>query len=328
MDVADVNGDGDLDVVATEYTNFGIGWFESDGSSTPDWTTHRIAMSGNTWGLIFAKDMDRDGDIDLVAGSGTQAAWVENDGNDPPAWTIRTLASSGITNYAMAPGDVDGDGDVDLSMGILPAGFGHQHEWWENSLGQFSLTTTSLAPATIGNGATVPVLAIDITSNARSGDSDVELADLALRVTRGNGSSLSTEAANRLIQRVRVYLDNGSSSFELGLDTLVASVDELALAPLAIPFTAGDPRVRLAAGQSKRLFVVSRRRRSTRRPSRLTRSRSSTTLRRGHQPATRRRSGPRDTVCLQRRDTDDDDDGRPRGAVRDEACSPRRARST
>ena len=256
VDVADVNGDGDLDVVATEYTNFGIGWFESDGSSTPNWTTHRIAMSGNTWGLIFAKDMDRDGDIDLVAGSGTQAAWVENDGNDPPAWTIRTLASSGITNYAMAPGDVDGDGDVDLSMGILPAGFGHQHEWWENSLGQFSLTTTSLAPATIGNGATVPVLAIDITSNARSGDSDVELADLALRVTRGNGSSLSTEAANRLIQRVRVYLDNGSSSFELGLDTLVASVDELALAPLAIPFTAGDPRVRLAAGQSKRLFVV------------------------------------------------------------------------
>jgi hypothetical protein len=255
VDVADVNGDGDLDVIGAEYTNFGIGWFESDGGSPPNWTTHRIPMSGNTWSLIFGKDMDGDGDVDLVAGSGTQAAWVENDGNDPPAWTIHTLAT-GISNYNMAAGDIDGDGDIDLSMGILPPGFGHQQEWWENTGGQFTLTTASLAPATIGNGATVPVFAIDFASNARSGDSDIELAALELQVTTSGGTSLSTEVANRLIQRVRVYLDNGSSVFEPGFDTLVATVEDLALAPLDIPFASGDPRVRLAPGHSKRLFVV------------------------------------------------------------------------
>ena len=261
IDVADINGDGDLDVVATEYTGTRIGWFENSGGAIPSWTLHSVTMPDNQWSVVHAADLDRDGDVDIVATSGGKGfVWLENNGGDPPTLTPHTIVfgpvndpvSVGVFNL----GDVDSDGDLDVLVSVFTNGNGHKHEWWENRGGQFSLATTSLAPATIGNGATVPLFAIDFTSNARQGDSDVELATLELSVTDSGGVSLSSETANRLIQRVRVYLDNGSSVFEPGADTLVATVEDLALAPLVIPFTNGDPRVRLAAGQSKRLFVV------------------------------------------------------------------------
>jgi hypothetical protein len=255
--VADINGDGDLDVVASEYTGTRVGWFENDGNPNPGWTLRAINTGTNLWGAVSARDMDDDGDVDLVATAGANAfAWFVNDGNDPPAWTMRAIATGGESIGAFAPADLDGDGDVDLAVGEYIEAFGHRCRWWENRGGQFSLATTSLAPATIGSGATVPVLAIDFASNARAGDADVELATLELLVTDSGGLSLSSAEANRLIQRVRVYLDNGSSLFEQGQDTLVATVDDLAVAPLVIPFAKGDPRVRLAPGQSKRLFVV------------------------------------------------------------------------
>jgi hypothetical protein len=257
VDIADINGDGDLDVVSASYNGFDVAWFENDGAANPTWTTHSIVTPVTLWGPAAAKDMDRDGDIDIVASAASNGFyWFENDGNDPPAWTIRTIANDGSSVGAFAPADLNGDGDLDLAVGEFSSGFGHRFLWWDNLGGQLSLAGTSLASATIGNGAVVPVLAFDFASNARPGDSDIELATLELTITDGSLLSLSTDEANRLIQRVRVYLDNGSSVFEQGSDTLVATVEDLTLAPLSIPFAKGDPRVRFAPGQSKRLFVV------------------------------------------------------------------------
>jgi hypothetical protein len=252
---ADLDGDGDIDAVATEYSDANVVWFENDGAANPTWTRRVIPNSVNGWVPVVAGDLDADGDVDLVSASSfsNQVKWYENDGGAPPAWAHHVISVSANYAISVAAADLDGDGDADV---VTATYNDNTIAWWENRGGQFTLATTSLAPATIGNGATQPMLAIDFTSNARPGDSEVELATLELLVTDSGGVSLSTEEANRLIQRVRVYLDNGSSVFEPGSDTLVATVEDLALAPIVIPFATGDPRVRLAPGQSKRLFVV------------------------------------------------------------------------
>lgn len=133
---ADWDGDGDQDVFSASWQDNKIAWYENmDGRGT--FGPQRIITSGaqNAWS-VYAADLDRDGDPDLLFASGRRIAWVENmDGlgtfGDPQLITTHVIGAN--TVYAA---DLDLDGDLDA---LSASWQDNKVAWYENtdSLGTF-----------------------------------------------------------------------------------------------------------------------------------------------------------------------------------------------
>ena len=97
---ADMDGDGDVDVLSTSITDCSVRWYENDGSQV--FTERAVGYSAYTRGL-FVADVDGDGDLDVLAtGSNGRdngsVVWFENlsiDFGDAPD----TGAGTGSGNY-------------------------------------------------------------------------------------------------------------------------------------------------------------------------------------------------------------------------------------
>ncbi len=64
----DLDGDGDLDVVATGWGARGrIAWFENSGDPTRDWAMHSIKQNWPNAVTVVLADLDNDGRLDIVA---------------------------------------------------------------------------------------------------------------------------------------------------------------------------------------------------------------------------------------------------------------------
>mmetsp|Transcript_75108 Transcript_75108/g.213620 ORF Transcript_75108/g.213620 Transcript_75108/m.213620 type:complete len:171 (+) Transcript_75108:367-879(+) len=64
----DVDGDGDMDVLAALMSDNAIVWYENDGSGG-GWTKHTITSSASDAYAVFAIDLDGDGDMDVLSAS-------------------------------------------------------------------------------------------------------------------------------------------------------------------------------------------------------------------------------------------------------------------
>ncbi|MCA9166284.1 MAG: VCBS repeat-containing protein [Planctomycetales bacterium] len=148
LSTADIDGDGDLDVIAGNYRTDGISWYEnSDGRGNFD-KYHHIEDNRTFFSI---GDLDEDGDLDIVAGSSvdtghtSDVAWYENvdgagtftlgqiiahddaAGSLPTVWTV----------------DVDGDDDLDVITQCFSCEDRRGIAWSENlSIGSFSSAVT------------------------------------------------------------------------------------------------------------------------------------------------------------------------------------------
>ncbi len=107
----DLDGDGDIDVLSASPNDNKVAWYESDGGSPPTFTERVISTAAAGAWSVFATDVDRDGDIDVLSASGSddKIAWYEN--------TTRRCDD--------CPADFDGDGDVDAAdLAVLLGSWG------------------------------------------------------------------------------------------------------------------------------------------------------------------------------------------------------------
>jgi hypothetical protein len=251
---ADLDRDGDQDVLATWSNADTVAWYEKTGGDGSAWAVHVISTTALGPNSVSAIDMDRDGDVDALSASllDGQVAWYENLDGQGLAWTLHTLTTSAAGANEVLAADVDGDGDADV---LSASGNDGTLAWYDDRGGQFSLSATDTAPPTAGNGELAALLRIDASHLGRAGDHDLELARMGLLFERAAGDPLTTSEANALVASLRIYRDaNGNDP----ADTLVVTVEDLVLANgrQIVAFTNQDPNVQVAFGSPRTYFVV------------------------------------------------------------------------
>lgn len=111
-EAADIDGDGDLDVVAASFGVDEIAWYDNDGSAG---FTKRVIDSGAN-GAYYAEaaDIDGDGRTDVVAASQLDdtVAWYRNLGGGAFERRVIDAAADGARSVRIV--DIDGDGDLDV----------------------------------------------------------------------------------------------------------------------------------------------------------------------------------------------------------------------
>ncbi|MED5447934.1 MAG: FG-GAP-like repeat-containing protein, partial [Planctomycetota bacterium] len=144
----DVDGDGDIDVLAASSNDDTIAWFENDGNES--FTPHDITTDADRVYSIFSADVDGDGDIDVLSASlnDKTIAWHENDGSQ--SFTPHDITTDATGARSVFAADVDGDGDIDV---LSASGGDNTIAWYENdgseSFTPHDITTTADGAATV-----------------------------------------------------------------------------------------------------------------------------------------------------------------------------------
>ncbi|MDC0720185.1 FG-GAP repeat domain-containing protein [Nannocystis bainbridge] len=157
--IADLDGDGDLDIVVASEDDAAKELYLNDGQALFVDASDRLPQLGKS-NAVAAADIDGDGDLDLVFGcDGAERIFV-NDGaavfSDESA--VRIAATTDVTQD-VALGDLDGDGDLDLVLGNEDG----NRLLFNDGAGHFSDVTEGRLP---------PPAAPEETRNADLGDLD------------------------------------------------------------------------------------------------------------------------------------------------------------
>jgi hypothetical protein len=114
---SDMDGDGDLDLLAVASEAGEIAWFERSGSAgLVSWTEHGVATGFEGAASAFPVDMDGDGDQDVLGAAyeADEIAWWENLDHQATVWVKHPVAGSFWGARQAVAGDFDGDGDNDI----------------------------------------------------------------------------------------------------------------------------------------------------------------------------------------------------------------------
>jgi VCBS repeat-containing protein len=131
---ADFTGNGFLDVVATDYIDGAVLWFENDGNGGFTTRTLDANLRGAYPGDVV--DLDLDGDMDILAAGylADTYVWYENIGGGN--FIRHNVDTNADGAHSIVSGDMDGDGDLDLLTANQDSG---EIAWYEND-GNFNFT--------------------------------------------------------------------------------------------------------------------------------------------------------------------------------------------
>ena len=195
---ADVDGDGDIDVLGAAYFTDGIIWWENTDGTGTSWIDHVVDGSFVGANSVFATDIDGDADVDVLGASSSRGdiIWWENTDGTGTSWTEHVVDDSFSGLKSVFASDVDGDGDTD----ILGAGATGTNErditWWENT----DSTGTSWIEHTV-DGVFEGAYSVYATDVDGDGDTDVLGAAggdgiIWWENTDGTGTSLTKHIVN------------------------------------------------------------------------------------------------------------------------------------
>jgi hypothetical protein len=173
---ADIDGDGDLDILANgyDYDDSSLAWFENvdgDGTFGPEKIITRDVLLPTA---IDTADFDGDGDLDVVVSSGgdDRVIWYENTDGQGDFDQGRLLSDAVDGAFSVRAADFDRDGDFDI---VTIALLGQEVVWFENEGGQDQFGPEQTIAASVA--ATTWVDVGDLNGD---GDPDVLISDAQL----------------------------------------------------------------------------------------------------------------------------------------------------
>ena len=125
---ADLDGDGDVDVLTASHLDDKIAWHENLGDK--EFSLQRVVTTeadGAQW--VHAVDLDGDGDADVVSASkdDEKIAWYENLGAG--SFSEQRVIADDASDAKVHAADLDGDGDADV---LSASGAANSIVWYRN----------------------------------------------------------------------------------------------------------------------------------------------------------------------------------------------------
>jgi hypothetical protein len=214
---ADVDGDGDMDVLSASASDDKIAWYENNGSES--FIEHSISTSADGAQSVTSADVDGDGDIDVLSASSLNdiVAWFENDGSGNFATHIISYSADGA--YSVTTADIDGDGDIDV---LSASASDDKIAWYENN-GSESFTEHSISTSADGTRS--------VTSADVDGDGDLDVlsasgSDDKIAWYENNGSEGFTEHSISTSADGAVSVTTADVDGDGDIDVLSASFDD------------------------------------------------------------------------------------------------------
>jgi len=131
---ADMDGDGDIDVISSERGSpspYKVAWFENDGSGG-GWNMHIVSQNYALFYCVYPGDLDNDGDMDIVGANTAMSKegleWFSNDDGVGDSWTRYRIEYWG-SSFFVCCSDIDGDDTLDVVANTW--GDPDQIAWWE-----------------------------------------------------------------------------------------------------------------------------------------------------------------------------------------------------
>ena len=126
--VADLNGDGNLDVLSSTDRFGRVEWYENSGMDT--FGPPIVIFSEDTHVVgVHAADLDGDGDLDVISalhGNQQAIAWFENIDGAGVFSAAQMITSKTASAWSVHAADLDGDGDID----VLSTSSNDNSIWW------------------------------------------------------------------------------------------------------------------------------------------------------------------------------------------------------
>ena len=206
---ADLDGDGDMDVLSASYDDDKIAWYQNDGNGNFG-PQQVISTEANGAYSVYTSDLDGDGDIDVLSASGNdnKIAWYQNDGlgNFGPQQVISTAADYASSVYTS---DLDGDGDIDI---LSASGNDNKIAWHQNLTGSGCIDVEACnfnAEAWVENGSCCYTDCGCTDPVAENYSDNAECENNSCEYIEGCSNSLAIN------YNPNVTLDDGSCSFKI-----------------------------------------------------------------------------------------------------------------
>lgn len=195
--VADMDRDGDMDVLGTRANFPLIAWYENDGNQNFIKREILFGLNADDGVSVVASDVDGDGDMDVVAAlANGGVSWYENNGSQTFS-TARMISATPMSSFdlqdfrSVFAADIDGDGDIDIAAAGQDAGPGDDGHvvWYENN-GSQVFTLRVLSNAALGANS---VFVADLNGDGRADVLAASTLDSKVRWFRNDGGGVFTE---------------------------------------------------------------------------------------------------------------------------------------
>ncbi len=142
---ADIDGDGDYDVLSASAGDDKIAWYENENGLGDFGEQQVITQETDGASCVFSADIDGDGDYDILSSSfyDSTIAWYENTDGLGAFGPQQVITLTPTNAHSVFSTDLDGDGDNDVLVSAVSQSYDDEElsriRWYENTdgLGNF-----------------------------------------------------------------------------------------------------------------------------------------------------------------------------------------------